>query len=205
MPTICKCPYCGKETYRELAECPHCGASFVSETAPNIISANPAFQKNAEDTSFEQTEERERGSSAQRFVKGLIGFVIAFGSVLLIEFLVVYGASELFNARLVPRGLGWVVIPVIAGIAGWKLFRDFPFAGAFGTALESMSTMNRVNRFLIATYASWTVIVCAYVYFVEPFGYSIRGSEWKEFFQALLVPPVIFTMVVFLFRWVFRK
>ena len=28
MPTIWNCPYCEKETYKELISCPHCGIAF---------------------------------------------------------------------------------------------------------------------------------------------------------------------------------
>ena len=53
----------------------------------------------------------------QRPIRSIIGFVVGAGVVLAVEFLLVAAFSS-GDSHLIPRGLGWVGLPILAGIAG---------------------------------------------------------------------------------------
>jgi hypothetical protein len=55
--------------------------------------------------------------------KGLLGFATGFVLVLGTEALLFGGMELVSGHQLQPIDLGWVVMPVVAGICGWKLLR----------------------------------------------------------------------------------
>ena len=59
--------------------------------------------------------------------------------------------------------------------------------------------MNHYKK-IIAVVVSYWIIVIAYILLAEPFGYSIRGSEWDSVFQWLLIPPAAFIAVIFVLK-----
>ena len=191
---IWTCGSCGAENFPEDLTCNACGLRPVGRpieyTTTRSGTANRA---------------NRRGPLARKMVKGSIGFVTAFAAVLVIEILVLYGIGDALDSRLVPRGLGWLVLPVLAGLAGWTLFKELPFETAAESALKVLFANTRLNRFLLATHTSWVIVVSAYVFFAEPFGYSMRGSEWLDFLQVIFVPPIVLTIVVFMYRWALQR
>lgn len=60
--------------------------------------------------------------------KSLLGFVIGFMMVFGLELMLFGGMEFLFGHRLRPVGAGWIVMPILAGCGGWKLFREIDFA-----------------------------------------------------------------------------
>jgi hypothetical protein len=52
-------------------------------------------------------------------VRGALFFMIAFALAVLLEVLLLLILGEMSSSRVLPRGLGWVVIPIIAGLLGW--------------------------------------------------------------------------------------
>lgn len=51
----------------------------------------------------------------------IIGFIVGAGLALALEAGLLLLLSELFDKRLMPRGLGWIVIPIIVGISAAKI------------------------------------------------------------------------------------
>jgi len=72
--------------------------------------------------------------AARLVAKGLLGFVAGFILVLGLELLLFGGAEFLTGHRLHPVGAGWIVMPILAGCGGWKLFREINFAAAIGVS-----------------------------------------------------------------------
>ena len=64
--------------------------------------------------------------------KGVLGFAAGFIFVFGLEALLFGGMEFLSGRRLGPAGLGWIVMPFVAGCGGWKLFRELDFAATIG-------------------------------------------------------------------------
>lgn len=183
------CENCGHTSDMHSGECVHCGAPVVPK-----IASKPVLDRDIEH------KEKFQGP-----LRKVFGFMLGFGTVAILEILVIYLIGELLNSRIVPRGPGWIFIPVVAGVAGWKLLRDVNFTGAFGHAVHEMTTMNQLNRLLIAAYGSWALIVGGYAFFADPYGYRISVDEWVQIVKILMVPMAVLTAILFLFRWALRK
>lgn len=62
----------------------------------------------------------------------LIGFAVGFLLVFGVEALVIVGAEVLSKQRLRPVSPGWIIPPLLAGVAGWMLVRKGDLAGIVG-------------------------------------------------------------------------
>jgi hypothetical protein len=61
-------------------------------------------------------------------VKGVVGFVLGFGLTVALEVMLFAGMDFVSGDELLPRGLGWIVMPIAAGIGGWRAFQEIDFA-----------------------------------------------------------------------------
>lgn len=139
-------------------------------------------------------------SASTRWVLKVLGFVLGFAVAVAFEFLLLWVVSEIFDHTFYPRGLGWLVIPFTAGVAGaaWlPSFQPDRISRLFGGSREM--------RLYVAGGASWLLLVLGYVFVAEPFGYYIGEDDWITIFKWLLVPPVLALAVRCLFRWAVRK
>lgn len=142
---------------------------------------------------------------AQKIFKGIIGFLAFAVIAAYVELLIMYGLSDLLDARLYPRGLAWIVVPIFAGIFGYRFLSAYPISNHFNHVFQASTKLNRLLRVYIATIISWFIGVGAYVIVVKPFGYSISDSEWLFLLQVLFVPPVVVWIIGMLYGWALRK
>jgi hypothetical protein len=122
------------------------------------------------------------------------------GTILVIEIGVVWILGELFNVRIIPKGLGWVIIPVLTGIAGAKLATEIPYS----SLLQLIGT-RRLLRYVFVGFLSWWATVATYAYLMQPFGYYMDSRDWTVLFKWLLIPPTLAMFVVMGFRWASRS
>jgi hypothetical protein len=83
-------------------------------------------------------------------VKGLIGFSVPFISVFVAEVLLFKGMEFLSGHRLQPIGLGWIVMPILAGCAGWTLLREIDLSAAIGVKRVSVEMRRWPHQHKIA-------------------------------------------------------
>jgi hypothetical protein len=135
-------------------------------------------------------------------LQGIIGAAIGFSCVIFVEFLLVMLLSEIFHSRVTPRGLGWIVIPVIAGVAGWKIGTSIDIKEYF---LNKGIRFNCFLKIWIAGTSMWIFSVAAFYFTFNPYGsYWSKDDKW----QCLLVfvmPPILGIIGIVFYRWAIYK
>ena len=130
-----------------------------------------------------------RGDEIQRILWGTVGFIVAAGAVVLLEVVLVAAVSRP-GYTLVPRGLGWVAVPVVAGIAGAGFASRFRLRN-----FDRLLSENRNVKLALAGAVSWFILVVGYVFVAQPFGTYWGDDEWAAFWRWLLIPPVVLLAV----------
>ena len=64
---------------------------------------------------------------------------------------------------------------------------------------------NRRRRLVIASGLSWAILVIGFVFLAEPYGGSMYGDEWVNFFSWIFVPPIIFFFIFYIFSWATKE
>jgi len=125
-----------------------------------------------------------------------LGVVIGFALVVGLEFLLVVVLQEAFNSRLIPRGLGWIVMPFAGAVFGYRVL---PLLAPMSivAALENQKTIKMV----VGAIASWTVVVFGYILVVEPFSYR---WDWEAILRWWLLPPICAAVIALIVGWTRR-
>lgn len=131
-----------------------------------------------------------------RIFLGLVCAIVAAGAAVAIEAGLIYIFSEIFNARIYPRGLGWFVLPVFSAIAGFRI----------GIEIKPMRIWHTIRtrsdyRMAIAIMASWGSVIACYVIIFEPFGYRMDAHDYAELLKWYSLPLLAFFGSVKLFEW----
>src|SRR5262249_39951358 len=108
-------------------------------TAPSQTAQADRFQPKAPfDVNVPPTDRTEPPAEGRvRFratplVKGIVGFILGFALIAGLEGLLFGSTQFLSLRRLYPLGLGWIVMPVVAGAAGWIVVRKANATNAAG-------------------------------------------------------------------------
>ena len=132
--------------------------------------------------------------------KRLLGFLLLFGLAILIELLIVGIISAIFNTRLMPRGIGWIIIPIILGTYGWRSAHNFTI-----DTIKSLPIINKINgtkgitRYYIAASAFWTLIASAYSILSDTV--NSYHFKWELYLQILIIPLVFLFIGKLLLQW----
>jgi hypothetical protein len=84
-------------------------------------------------------------------VQAILGAILFAGLALGSMLLVLYFVGELFNTRMIPKGLGWIVLPFLAGSLGWRLGANFGIESLFANLKIKVDNANRLARFWVAS------------------------------------------------------
>jgi hypothetical protein len=139
--------------------------------------------------------------------QGVIFFAVFFAATLAFEAAIVVAVGTLFNARLIPRGLGWVVMPFTAGFAGWAFGHEVGLEGLVKATRIKHEDLLRIKslRLWVAGSAVWVVIVIGVFAVFNPFDrYRVsywREEDWFKFFALLVGVPLVGLLGVALFEW----
>ena len=112
----------------------------------------------------------------------------------------------LTNSRVMPRGLGWVVLPFAGGLAGWTFGQQIGIEGLL-TKLEVklLNWSNKKLRAWGAGSAIWVLAVCTVFAIFDPFDrYRWREDEWTKLLFILFGPPIIGLIGIQLFEWALK-
>jgi hypothetical protein len=134
-------------------------------------------------------------------LQGAIGAVIGFVGAIALEFVVLLLLSEIFHGRMTPRGLGWIVIPILAAIGGWRFGKEIGAEAIAAVISSQLEGQNRYTRLWLAGSILW--LVCALTFYIvfNPYGSYWSSDEWKQFWLVLSAPPVIAFIGLLLIRW----
>jgi hypothetical protein len=138
-------------------------------------------------------------------LQGALFFVVAFLLALCLEVLLLAGIGALFNQRVIPRGLGWLVLPILAGIAGWTFGKEFGLDSILEFASEKLNSAGKTSRVWLAGSVLWMVGVVAIFLVFDPFGrYRWYETEWLKFLSILFGVPIFGLLGSVLFEWALK-
>jgi hypothetical protein len=107
----------------------------LKKREPSIPEAVIGHELGALEAAIRRVEIERNAMTAALVAKGIIGFVLAFVGAFAIEAMIIGGIDYILGRGLSSVGLGWIVMPLLSGVVGWRLFRKIKFA----EAVESIS------------------------------------------------------------------
>lgn len=116
------------------------------------------------------TEEIIKNTEANNKKYKIIGFIIGFSLAVLGEIALITLIGLFIEHKIVPRGLVWTAIPIMAGIAGinqWKKIKNI-------TSNNSANNLLNVNDFMIAAFSS--IFVCWLIFLNGTDDYPFKGN-----------------------------
>ncbi len=136
------------------------------------------------------------------FLFGIAGALVAGALVVGLEILIIVGISALFGGRVTGRGLGWIVMPIMAMVAGYRLGPMFAsdITSWTGNAVRAMEV-----RTLLAASAFWIVAVVLFVLLFEPFGYYMRERDYWTVGKVIAFPVMLGIIGLGLIGWLRRQ
>lgn len=123
------------------------------------------------------------------------GFVIGAGVAVAIEVGLLLLASALTSRQFMPRGLGWIVVPIAFGItAGTAAPTVWSRAQRGDIAmLRKFRLMSLRMRAAIVFSVFWALCVGLYVYLFEPYGELeyMDSTAYHHMFKLMIFPPAV--------------
>jgi hypothetical protein len=125
-----------------------------------------------------------------------VAFCIGFALMLSVEMLLVYLFESVSGRRMIPVGLGWILMPVAAGLA----------VAASTERLQAFAQNNRFARskavrLTTVVIAAW-VLGCFGVYYVmQPYGPYVSRADWQNFLGWLSIPPGVLVFIILGAYW----
>lgn len=122
----------------------------------------------------------------------ILGFIVGTGLAFIFEFSLLLIINEVFDTRLIPKGIGWVAIPFCIGIGAAKLapelnyfrqFKQFSFKHWFWSSAT-------VTRIVVIAPIFWICSVTLYVFLFEPYGY-MSDRDYMHMLKVMLFPSAI--------------
>jgi hypothetical protein len=120
----------------------------------------------------------------------------------------------LFNTRLVPKGLGWVIMPIVGGVLGARIGYAAGEPGSFLMAKRNLAgqfdrftgTVTIEARLWIAFSLLWMFVVIVVFLVFDPFAkYRWSGQEWIKFTTVLFGPVLVGLISIYLYSWAIAK
>lgn len=130
------------------------------------------------------------------WAKKVVVFLVGFFGTALLMLSVLYLLGAMFNTRLVPRGPGWIVIPIIAGVTLAKLVPEkgwgFP---ALNRLLEPLTqkflSLSLPARAGVVGSVFWAFVVIAFVIIFEPYGSYVSDRKMWQIVKIVVFPPLV--------------
>lgn len=150
----------------------------------------------------------------KKLLFGLIGFIVGAAIVIAFEGALLAAIAWLFQVRLLPRGLGWVVMPIVGGFFGARVGYAAADPSFFPTIRRNLAReLSRFSeaatietRLWFAFSLLWVVVVIMFFLVFDPFGrYRWSDREWGKFLTVLVGPAFVGFIAVRLYHWAIRK
>jgi len=194
------CPRCGNAMGTSATRCIHCGAEFSSDDLidPPKIESQSGSELHAPALGMDP-------SSA--WVLRIIGFVGGVIAAFFLEYLIFLLLQEGSGRRLMPRGVGWALFPVIVGITVGRLTPYFVESAwsKKGEVQKNFWAGSATTRFVIIAPIFWALCVGAYVLIFEPYGYQIHEREYTHMAKVILFPSGLLIVGYFVYEKLIRK
>jgi hypothetical protein len=141
-------------------------AGFIAELKkrdPPMSDMELASERAAVENAIRKVESDCLTAENIRIVKGIVGFVLGFGLTVAFEVMLFAGMDFVSGDELLPRGLGWFVMPIAAGIGGWRGFQKINFVQLGRSIAERVSTeigipqSKRTTALALIAGIGWTI------------------------------------------------
>lgn len=133
---------------------------------------------------------------ASKWLLRVVGFIVGAGIIVALEIAVVYAFSQ-NHYRLTPRGIGWIAVPIVAGIGGAR-FAEYS-ALPFAAHIADPSTGSPAWRRLCLGAICWATGVFLWAFVFDGLGRYWGDDEWAFFWKVLAIPPVFVAAAYWLF------
>jgi hypothetical protein len=132
----------------------------------------------------------------------VLGFLIGAAGVAAVEFGIIGGLDAATDREWLPRGPGWLVVPVVAGLA---LSRYLPGLLARLKAgdhplIQRFWASPPWVRLAVLVPLFWLVVVSAYVFVFSPYGEYMGDEDWDHLLKVIAFPPAVFIAALVAYR-----
>ncbi len=130
----------------------------------------------------------------------LLAFVVGFSVIFLAEAVLLHWIGEATHRRIMPRGLGWIVIPIFGGMFCWAAVpqSNSDFQILWNKCQDLLSRQTPFVRWCSACVLIWLAAVATFFLVMDPFGRYVSNEEWSELVRLLTLPPIIGVIVAWL-------
>src|SRR3954449_2688373 len=123
----------------------------------------------------------------------IVGFAFCCALAVALEALLVYALGGMFHRQMMPRGAGWVAIPIMAGVVG---------AGVFSSAIDKFAEeSSREIRLATVAIGSWIALALLYMFLAEPYGTYMSHEEYVSAAEWVLIPTLAGIIIWRCARW----
>jgi hypothetical protein len=131
-----------------------------------------------------------------RQILKVAAFCIGFALMLSVEMLLVYLFESVSGQRMIPVGLGWILMPVAVGLG----------VAASTERLQALAQNNRFARskavrLTTVVIAAWVLGCFAVYYVMQPYGAYVSRADWQNFLGWLSIPPAVLVFVILGAYW----
>jgi len=132
----------------------------------------------------------------------IAGFIVGTGLAVLLELVLLMLLSGLFGKQLMPRGLGWFVLPIVAGIACARVAPELGPLGRYASfvLVKNFWSASPASRLVVVAPVFWVLAVGAFVVVFGPYGYSMSSSEYEHMMKVMFFPPAILVAGYFVYK-----
>lgn len=149
--------------------------------------------------SAEADEPGQNGLAGVRVVAAILGFCFAF----FVEVIVLQILGDAMGARIVPRGLGWIGLPVLFGVFCWHAVPHSRVAiqTILDGGLSWVSGQPAFVRWCLAGVIVWLAAVVTFNVVAEPYGGYLSEEDRSQLIKIVILPPFVGVVVA----WVVLK
>ena len=118
---------------------------------------------------------------------------------LLMEAGLLLGMQRVSGYHFQPRGLGWIVMPIMVGTLGAS------YSVSVGDRLKVyLFALTKEQRLAIILTIAWIVVVVLYITLTKPYGRTITDDEYTSAIGWIFAPPVIGFAIWQGIKWALR-
>ena len=146
-----------------------------------------------------------------RIALAIVFATIAAGLALGLEAGIVHVLEQATNDRLSPRGAGWALLIIAAGVAGWKTGYNAPDNLSLLRLIFDGAIESRKGRMFIVALTTW---ILGWTLWANAFlgrhayecnfncGYAWDFEVWIQYLSAMFAIPVLLGIVYGAIRWI---
>ncbi|WP_064709070.1 hypothetical protein [Rhizobium bangladeshense] len=135
----------------------------------------------------------------KKWLARILGFVVAVVLCYLIAFVFFAVVNGISGQHYIPRGAGWLLAPLAAGVAGARFAEN-----ALPKMPMLLASLNQTLKYYLAGSTLWMAAILCWVFIFDPFGSYWSSSDWAFLWKLLFTPIAFACLCGALILWVRR-